>query len=74
VLTSAWAALRWNSPSLTVPGLPPGAPAKPKHPLLAQRRALAIAGLLQGQGVRAMSAPAAGMGFRLSLAALQTTG
>lgn len=72
VLTSAWAALRWNNPALSVPGLPPGTPAIRKHPPLAQRRALAIAELLRGQGVRPVSAPARGMAFRMSLASPQT--
>ena len=66
VLASAWAAQRWNDPSLVVPGLPPPGLAAPKHPRLDQRRALAIAALLQGQGIMAVSAPAAGRAFRLS--------
>jgi len=68
VLTSAWAAQRWNSPSLAVPGLPQATTGAPSHPLLAQRRALAIAALLRNQGVLPLSAPADGMVFRLSLA------
>jgi len=68
VLTSAWAAQRWSSPSLAVPGLPQATTGAPSHPLLAQRRALAIAALLRNQGVLPLSAPADGMAFRLSLA------
>jgi len=72
VLTSAWAAQRWNSPSLAVPGLPNAAASAPTHPLLPQRRALAIAELLRSQGTQVVSAPAAGLAFRLSLAASAT--
>lgn len=64
VLLSAWAAHRWNAPGMAVPGLPEG-PA-PKHPTLAQRRALAIAELLRAQGVIPAGASAAGQRFRLS--------
>ena len=68
VLTSAWAAQRWNSAALAVPGLTPATAGPPRHPLLAQRRALAIAALLQGQGLQPAPAPAAGRAFRLSVA------
>ncbi len=48
VLLSAWAARRWNSPQLAVPGLPANAPEKPA---LSQRRAMAIAAVLKQQGI-----------------------
>lgn len=67
VLTSAWAARRWNVPALAVPGLPAGDP--PARPNLAQRRALAVAALLATQAVSAVTAPAAGQRFTLSIAA-----
>ena len=60
----AWAARRWNIPALGVPGLPPGN-AVPARPDLAQRRALAVAALLQRQGVGVVTAP--GAGRRLAL-------
>ncbi|MES2289480.1 MAG: DUF389 domain-containing protein [Pseudomonadota bacterium] len=62
VLTSAWAAKRWNIRSLGVPGLPGEAPEKPT---LSQRRAATIATLLRDQGLTPMPAPAAGQSFRL---------
>lgn len=65
--TSAWAAQRWNNSTLSVPGLPPVGEAV-KHPLLDQRRALAIAAILQAHGVQAAPIPAGGPRFRLSLA------
>jgi uncharacterized hydrophobic protein (TIGR00271 family) len=68
VLTSAWASKRWNSPALAVPGLPRAPAGAPRYPSLAQRRALAIAVLLRSQGVKPLSAPSAGLAFRLSLA------
>jgi len=64
VLTSAWAARRWNLRVLAVPGLPEGAP--PDTPSLAQRRALAVAGVLREQGIEVVAAPAAAAPFRLS--------
>ena len=66
VLLSAWAAKRWNSPQLSVPGLPTDAPERPSLP---QRRALAIAALLKEQGIAAIAAPASGQTFRLQIAA-----
>lgn len=63
VLTSAWAARRWNVPVLAVPGLPNGDP--PARPNLTQRRALAVAAALATQGIG--SAPASGGGQRFSL-------
>ncbi|KQX20067.1 MULTISPECIES: DUF389 domain-containing protein [unclassified Sphingomonas] len=65
VLTSAWAARRWNIRSLSVPGLPETAP---ENPILSQRRALVIAQLLRSQGVEATTAPASGQSFRLTAA------
>lgn len=64
VATSIWAAKRWNMPALGVPGLPTGAP--PARPNLTQRRALAIATVLQSQGIRAVAMPAAGQRFALA--------
>lgn len=66
ILLSAWAAHRWNISALGVPGLPVVAPA---HPLLTQRRALAIASILQNQGVNTQPAPRARLAFRLALPA-----
>lgn len=66
VLLSAWAAKRWNSPQLSVPGLPTDVPERPSLP---QRRALAIAALLKEQGIAAIAAPASGQTFRLQVAA-----
>jgi uncharacterized hydrophobic protein (TIGR00271 family) len=66
ILISAWAAQRWNCLALGVPGLPP-AGVTPKHPLLRQRRALAIAAILQSRGLRPTSTPVAGPAFRLTL-------
>lgn len=65
VLTSAWAAHRWNVPTLAVPGLPTGDP--PARPTLTQRRALAVAALLASRGIGAVSAPAQGQRFELSI-------
>jgi len=65
VLLSAWAARRWNSTQLTVPGLPSGTP---ERPVLSQRRALAIAALLQQHGITAVAAPAQGQSYRLQIA------
>ncbi|WP_336973787.1 hypothetical protein [Sphingobium aromaticiconvertens] len=64
VLLSAWAARRWNSPQLTVPGFQSEMPEKP---VLSQRRALAIAALLKQQGITAIAAPPAGQSFRLAV-------
>lgn len=64
VLTSAWAARRWNVPALGVPGLPAGTP--PARPSLAQRRALAVAAALATQGIGTVPAPGGGQRFRLT--------
>ena len=69
VLTSAWAARRWNVRALIVPGLPTG---ELDNPNLSQRRALAIARLLQEQGVAAAPGATAGQSFRLSPAQNET--
>lgn len=69
VLTSVWAARRWNVPALAVPGLPSGAP--PPRPNLTQRRAQAVAAALATQSVAAVAAPAAGQRFTLAIAAAQ---
>jgi uncharacterized hydrophobic protein (TIGR00271 family) len=65
VLTSAWAARRWNVPALAVPGLPSGDP--PARPNLTQRRAQAIAAALATQGIAAAPAPGGGQRFSLSI-------
>lgn len=62
VLTSAWAAKRWNVPAFAVPGLVEPAPETPD---LTQRRALAIAALLRQQGIASIPAPAQGARFQL---------
>jgi len=67
VMTSAWAARRWNIRAIAVPGLPAKAT---ERPTLSQRRAMAIATLLQEQGLAAVPAPAAGQVVRLSAAIL----
>ena len=69
VLTSAWAARRWNVPALAVAGLPTGDP--PPRPNISQRRAQAVAAALVTQGVRAAAAPAAGQRFALSIGSAQ---
>ncbi len=66
VLLSAWAARRWNVPSLSIPGLPQGA--TPERPLLARRRALAIATLLKARGEASGPAPASDQDVTLGLA------
>ncbi|MEO6092805.1 MAG: DUF389 domain-containing protein [Novosphingobium sp.] len=66
VVLSAWEARRWNIAALAVPGLPDGA--EPQRPRLPERRALAVAALLNTQGVRAVAAPDAGQAFTLSAA------
>lgn len=65
-MVSAWAAHRWNIPALGVSGLPKEGAAI-RRPLLSQRRALAIAAILQAQGIQALPAPATGRLVRLSL-------
>ncbi|WP_242098402.1 DUF389 domain-containing protein [Sphingomonas sp. CROZ-RG-20F-R02-07] len=65
VETSAWAAHRWNVRALGVPGMSAGA--TPARPGLAERRALAIAAVLNRNGIRAQPQPAAGQHFRLAL-------
>jgi len=67
-LQSAWAARRWNVPALSVPGLPAGERPSADDASLAVRRALAIATVLQAQGIRALPAPASGSSVRLAIA------
>ncbi|WP_066767812.1 DUF389 domain-containing protein [Sphingobium sp. CCH11-B1] len=67
VLTSAWAARRWNVRAMNVPGLPE---TPPERPTLAQRRALAIATLLREQGVATSPANGGGQRFRLTAATI----
>ncbi len=66
VLLSAWAARRWNVSAIAVPGLP-GAAAAERRPPLSQRRAIAIAAILQDQHIRALPARATGAAVRLSI-------
>lgn len=63
VLTSAWAAKRWNLRALAIPGL---VEPVPEDPSLAQRRAAMIAAILRQQGITPLGAPAAGASFRLA--------
>lgn len=65
VLTSAWAAKRWNAPALAVPGLPDG-PASTR-PGLAERRARAIAAILETERVGTAPAALAGQRFVLTI-------
>jgi len=62
VLTSAWAASRWNIGALGVPALPAGTP---DNPNIEQRRAIAIAVALYEAGITPRPAPAAGSSFQL---------
>jgi len=64
VLTSAWAARRWNVPALSEPALPAGEASARLN--LTQRRAKAVAALLMSQGIFARPAPPAGQRFTLS--------
>lgn len=63
VATSIWAARRWNMIALGVPGLSEGA--APATPNLTERRALAIATIIRGQGIKPVPAPPAGQRFAL---------
>jgi uncharacterized hydrophobic protein (TIGR00271 family) len=65
---SAWAAQRWNVPAIVVPGLSKAGGASERPPL-SQRRALAIAKILQAKGVQALPARAMGPTVRLSIPA-----
>ncbi|URW77072.1 DUF389 domain-containing protein [Sphingomonas donggukensis] len=69
VLTSAWAARRWNVAALAVPGLPAGD--TPRRLSLTQRRAQAIAAVLATQSIAAVGAPAAGQRFTLTIGVAQ---
>lgn len=60
---SIWAAKHWNSPSPGVPGLPTGA--VPARPLLNQRRALAIAAVLQRAEIKPVPVSGGGQSVRL---------
>lgn len=62
VLTTAWAAARWNIRALAVPGLSATPSEKPSLP---ERRALAIQSALKAQGIAALPAPASGQAFSL---------
>ena len=63
VLLSIWAAKRWNTPALSVPGL---VETPPENPNIAQRRALAIAMMLRQEGISPVPARAQGSSFRLT--------
>lgn len=64
IVTSTWAAQRWNITSLGVPGLPQGT--LPTKPTLTQRRALAVATALRALGITPVTAPPAGQLFTLA--------
>lgn len=66
VLTSAWAADRWNIRALSVPGF---TEASMETEPLAQRRASAIAELLREKGIEPVQAKASGSAFSLVAAA-----
>ena len=66
IMTSAWAAKRWNLPGLKVPGFPAHPEPSGAHPRLSERRARSIAAALLDQGITSLPAPAAGPVFRLS--------
>lgn len=65
VALTIWAAKRWNVPSLGIPGLPDGE--APSSPSLAQRRALAVAELLQSRQMTSVPAPSEGQTFALKV-------
>ena len=65
-LQTAWAARRWNVPALLVPSLPPVEERADDDLPLAAQRAMAIAAVLDAQGVEALTAPPAGASFRLA--------
>ena len=62
VLLSAWAAKRWNSGRLAIPGLRAEQSAQPG---LTERRALAVAAILEEQGIAPLPAPPQGRSFTL---------
>lgn len=64
VLLSAWAARRWNVPTLAVPGLP--AEEEADDLPLNSRRALAVAMLLRENQIAVTAAPGGGQTFTLS--------
>ncbi len=64
VKSTAWAARRWGINSIGVPGF---IDPMPRHPLLPQRRAQAVATIVRAMGVRATPLPAEGQAFRLRL-------
>ncbi|MBV1691349.1 DUF389 domain-containing protein [Novosphingobium sp. G106] len=66
VLTSAWAAERWNIRALSVPGLPE---VKREKVSLAERRALAIAKILRERGIEPTPRRPSGPAFRLAVSA-----
>jgi uncharacterized hydrophobic protein (TIGR00271 family) len=63
VLTSAWAAARWNMRRLAVPAL---VEPLPERATLSQRRAAAIAAILRERGLTVEAAPAVNGPFRLA--------
>lgn len=70
VLASAWAAKRWNIEAIGIPGLLAVPSAKP---LLAERRALAIAAVLKTQAIVGVPERPAGQAFRLVTALAPAT-
>tara|TARA_R110000868_G_scaffold259743_5_gene517962 strand:- start:3041 stop:4600 length:1560 start_codon:yes stop_codon:yes gene_type:complete len=67
VLTSAWAAKRWNIRAMNVPGLPETVAERPS---LGQRRALAVAALLRERGIAVSPGTGANQRFRLTSATI----
>lgn len=59
---SIWAVKHWNGTMLGVPGLSADRPEKPR---LDQRRAVAVAAVLERYGMQAVPAPGGGQRFRL---------
>jgi len=64
IAVSVWAARRWGFATIGVPGL---YASHPRHPLLPQRRAQAVAALLGQMGMQPRSRASEGQSFRLHL-------
>ena len=72
VVTSAWAASRWNAVALGVPGAPADGAPEGRHEPLATRRGRAVATLLRAQHLVVVAEPPAGRAFRLTICAAAT--
>ncbi len=72
VVTSAWAASRWNAVALGVPGAPADGAPNGRHESLAARRGRAVATLLSAHHVAVVAEPPAGRDFRLTICAAAT--